>query len=155
MEDTTATTLDHPVTRTGAAARPSRSRRLLGVLAAAAAAGTVWAVAVPVLGADLAVAQSPGGPVGARTVGFGAVVGSALLAGVAGWAVLGLLERWTAHGSRIWRGIAVTVALVSLASPLTMTGGADAAVTLSVLHLVVAAVLVPALAGRPAGSVGR
>lgn len=156
MEQTTATTTrDHPTVDPPRPARPTRSHRLLAVVAAAAAAGLVWVVAVPVLGADLAVAEYPGGPVGARTVGFGAVLGSALFAGVLGWGLLAVLERWSARGRRIWRGAAVTVALLSLASPLTMTAGADAALTLSALHLAVAAVLVPALTGRRGGGAGR
>ncbi|MFC7458143.1 DUF6069 family protein [Brachybacterium sp. GCM10030267] len=147
MDRTSHLTNAHPAPRTDATARPSRLRRFMGLLAAAAMAAAVWTIAVPVLGVELDVAEVPGGPVGARTAGLAAVVGSSLLSGALGWIVLAVLERWTARGPRLWRGIAVTIAVLSLASPLTMTGDVGAAITLSLLHLVVAAVVVGAFTG--------
>ena len=84
-----------------------------------------------------------------RTVGPGAVAAAGLLAGLAAWALLALLERVLARPGRAWTVIAVVVLAVSLAGPLGAAGAAGAAV-LAGLHLVVAAVLVPGL-GRTAG----
>ncbi|OKI69648.1 DUF6069 family protein [Micromonospora sp. CB01531] len=131
-----------------AAGRPGRRRgRVLAVLAATAATLVVWAVAVPVAGVDL-VARTGGTDQSVTPV----VVGVAtLLAGLAGWALLALLERFTTRARTVWLGVAVVVLLVSLLGPLGGGVGTAATVTLVAMHLVAAGVLVPLLprtAGR-------
>jgi hypothetical protein len=130
----------------------ARTRRGLVVAGATAAALAVWMVADPVAGLDLA-AES-GGTV--RPVGPGAVATVSLLAALAGWALLAVMERLsarrrTARPRRTWAIVAVAVLVVSLAGPLG--SGADAASTavLAGMHVAVAAVLVPGLSagGRP------
>jgi hypothetical protein len=83
---------------------------------------------------------------GTEAVGPGAVVVSALLAGLAGWALLALLERFTSRARTVWLVVAAVVLLLSLAGPLG--AGADAATTavLVGMHLAVGAVLIPGLA---------
>ena len=129
--------------RAGAAgpAGSRRGSRLLAVVAAVAAAAAVWVVAVPVLGVDLRARM--GSTV--EDVGIGAVVGSALLAALLGWALLALLERRSERAAAIWSGVAGVVLLLSLAGPLTSGVGATATVVMVLMHLAVAAVLVPAL----------
>lgn len=141
-------TVDPDTTSTRRPTLRARERRLRAVTHGAVAAGAVWLLAGPVLGVELGVSDAPGGPV-TREIGLAAVLLSALAAGLVGWAVLALLERRTGRAVRIWRGTAVTVALVSLAGPVLQAGSVAAAVTLAVMHLVVAAVLVPGLAGAP------
>ncbi|MEH0845411.1 DUF6069 family protein [Micromonospora sp. CPCC 205711] len=121
--------------------RSSRRRdRALAVLAATVAALVVWVVAVPLAGVDL-VARSGAAD---RRVGPGAVVVTTVVAGLAGWALLALLERLTGRARVVWTGIAVAVLLVSLLGPLTGGVGAPATVTLLVLHLA-AGLLIPGL----------
>jgi hypothetical protein len=122
-----------------------RSRPVIAILLAAALAAGLWLLAVPGLGVDLSVAESPGGPVGERTVGLASVISSAIAAGLLGWGLLALLNRWTRRGSRVWTRIAVAVTVLSLGLPLTMAGSAFAALTLCALHVAVGAVLVPGL----------
>ncbi|MET8837040.1 DUF6069 family protein [Micromonospora sp. NPDC004540] len=124
------------------AARPVRRRdRALSVLAATAATLAVWVAADPVAGVDLAVRN--GGT--EQSVTAVAVGVSTLLAGLAGWALLALLERFTARPRAVWTGAAALVLLLSLLGPLGGGVGTAATLTLVVLHLVAAGVLVPLL----------
>lgn len=131
-----------------AAARPVRRRgRALAVLAATAATLLVWVLAVPLAGVDLA--ARPGGT--EQTVTPVAVAVATLLAGLAAWGLLALLEKFTTRSRVVWTGVAVVVLLVSLAGPLGGGVGTAATVTLVAMHLVAAIVLVPLLlrtAGR-------
>jgi Family of unknown function (DUF6069) len=68
--------------------------------------------------------------------------------GLAGWALLALLARFTARARTIWTAIAVLFALLSLAGPLSILATTEANVlALALMHLAVAAVLIPILAG--------
>ncbi|SBT66556.1 hypothetical protein GA0070622_3579 [Micromonospora sediminicola] len=131
------------------AVRPARRRdRLLTVLAATAATLLGWVVAVPLAGVELA---ARGGDGAAQRVTPVAVAVSTLLAGLAGWASLALLERLTARARPVWTVVAVLVLALSLLGPVGAGVGSAATVTLVALHLVAAAVLVPGLrrtAGR-------
>jgi Family of unknown function (DUF6069) len=76
------------------------------------------------------------------------VAGGSLVAALAGWALLALLERFTARARTIWTAIALLVALLSLAGPLSILATTEANVlALALMHVVVAAVLIPILAG--------
>lgn len=116
--------------------------RGLFVLAATAAAGMVWLVAKPLLSIDLLV--HPGGAA-AQQVGVGAVITVSLAVSLLGWGLLTLLERLTPRARTIWTGIAVAVLLLSLAGPLTSTSAASTTAVLVLMHIAVAAVLIPAM----------
>ncbi len=118
-----------------------RAVRAGAVLGAAGAAAVVWVAAVPVLGVDLAVA--PGGR--QQPVGLGAVLVTALVAGLLGWALLAALETRTRRAAAVWTGVAVAVAVLSLGGPLSAGVGAGATAVLVALHAAVAGVLIPAL----------
>ncbi|MEV7969407.1 DUF6069 family protein [Sphaerisporangium sp. NPDC088356] len=117
-------------------------RRALTVAGAAVAALAAWALAGPVAGVGLDV--QVGGAV--QHVEPVAVVVAALLAGLAAWALLALLERTTRRPGLVWTVIAFAVLVLSLLGPL---GAVDTAsvVSLAGMHLVVAAVLIPGLGG--------
>ncbi|MFF2023274.1 DUF6069 family protein [Streptomyces sp. NPDC058171] len=106
----------------------------------------VWLVADPVWGHRLRIVD------GARTLDIGVVaVGlAALLAALAGWGLLAALERFGIRRARaVWTGVAVAVLAVSFL-PLTgdgMDGGTRG--TLALMHLAVAAVLIPGLRTKP------
>ncbi|WP_219415714.1 DUF6069 family protein [Pseudonocardia nigra] len=128
---------------TSTAPSPLR-RRALAVLGGTATALAVWAVAVPVAGVDLLARTGPE----PAPVAAGAVAVAALVTGLAGWALLAVLERTTARPGRIWRVLATAVLLLSLLGPLAQGVGAAAVATLAALHVVVGAVLIPLLPRR-------
>lgn len=125
--------------------RPSVRSRALAVGAGALAALAVWVVAVPLLGVDLTVVQ--GGV--SQAVPAVATVVAALVNGLLGWGLLALLESRVRNGRRIWLGIAAAVVLLSLLGPILQAANAAAAATLVVMHLAVAAVVVPGLTRTP------
>jgi hypothetical protein len=99
--------------------------------------GGVWAVAEPIAGVRLDVRAGAAW----RHVGPAAVIVTSLPAGLAGWALLAVLERFTTKARTAWTVVTLLVLAVSLTGPLGgRTGGAAAA--LVCLHLAVAAVLI-------------
>ncbi|MFJ8923584.1 DUF6069 family protein [Streptomyces sp. NPDC102415] len=121
----------------------SARRRRLGVTALAVLAPVlVWLAADPLLGHRLRITD------GEQTLDIGALPAAlvALLASLAGWGVLAALERFGGRRARaVWTGAAVVVLALSFV-PLTgegMDGGTRAA--LALMHLAVAAVLIPGL----------
>ncbi len=132
-----------PVRVTAPSHRQLRSRAF-AVTAAVLAALLVWSVAVPLLGVDLAVRTTPGGHT-AQTIGFAFVLAVSLLASLLGWGLLAGLERRTHRAGTIWTITAGVVLLGSLTGPLTAAVTTAAAVALVLLHLSVAAVLIPLL----------
>ena len=121
-----------------------RRRRAATAAAAVVAAVVVWAVAGPLLGVDLRVAFGSGEP--PTEVGLLPVVVTSTLASLVAWALLAVLERTTARGLAVWTALAAVVLVLSLL-PLLAAGGtpAGARVALALMHLAVAAVLVPGL----------
>lgn len=109
-----------------------RTARALTVFGAVLATLAVWAIAVPLVGADLIVNSGT-----SRTH----VEPVSALAGLTGWALLALLQRWSARPIAIWTGIAVAVLVLSLLGPL---GGVTVAakLALAAMHLAAAAVLI-------------
>jgi hypothetical protein len=91
-----------------------RIHRALTVAAATTGALALWVVTGPLTGIDPSVRSA--GTV--ETVGAGAVLVSSLLAGLAAWASLAIVERLTDRPRRIWIPLAVAVFVVSLLGPL-------------------------------------
>ncbi|MGP3935090.1 DUF6069 family protein [Nonomuraea sp. KM88] len=119
-------------------------RRILTVIGASAAALAGWVLAVPVAG--IALTARMGG--GAEQVGPAAVVVASLVAGLAGWALLAVLERFVSRAGRLWTIVALAVLALSLLGPLGSAVGAASTLVLVLLHLIVGAVLVPGLPRR-------
>jgi hypothetical protein len=115
-----------------------RRRRLLAVTGATAAALAAWTLTGPVAGIDMTVHSGET----VQAIGPGAVITASLVAGLAAWASLAVLERFVTRPRRTWSAIALTVFVLSLAGPLV--GGVDTAskATLAGLHVIVAAVLI-------------
>lgn len=116
--------------------------RALGVGGAVLAAVAVWVVAVPLLGVHLLVRFGSGA---AQTVGVDYVVGASLIASLAGWALLAMLERRTSSGRSIWTVVAIVVMLVSVSLPLSVATTTGSKTVLALMHVAVAAVLIPVL----------
>jgi predicted tellurium resistance membrane protein TerC len=131
------------MTTTSPASTNLHRRRALVVLGAAAAATGVWAVVRQVGGIDLAVATASG----PAAVGLPAVVLTALVVGLTGWAVLAGLERWTRRPHRTWRVLAAGVLVLSLLGPVATALSPASMGGLIALHVAVGAALM-ALPGR-------
>lgn len=121
-----------------------RRTRLLAVAGAALAALAVWAIADPVAGVDLAVRQGPDAT--PQEIGPAAVVLVSVLAGLAAWAALAVLERLSSSARRDWTILAVAVLVLSLTGPIAAATTITGKAALAGMHLAVAAVLVPLLA---------
>jgi lysylphosphatidylglycerol synthetase-like protein (DUF2156 family) len=130
----TAATPTQAVRRTG-------GLRALAALGAAAAALAVWMVAVPLAGTELTVRLN-GVP---QELGPGTVVITSLLGGLAGWALLAVLERFGRRPRRTWTAIAVVVLVLSLAGPLGNGVHTATTIALAGMHLAVGVVLIPVL----------
>ena len=115
---------------------------MLGVVGATLAAAAVWAIEVPLLGLPL---QTQFGNTAPQEVGIGLVVVSALAGSLAGWGLLALLERRYARARTIWTWIALAFLLVSFSAPLSAGTTTATKVGLAMMHLAVAAVLIPTL----------
>jgi hypothetical protein len=139
----------HPPTRRD---RGALARRALAVISAPAAAGALWAVEVPLVGTRLAVQI---GPSSTQVIGIGPVLGAGVVAGLAGWAALEILERRVAHPRRTWTALALLVLAASLALPLLTARGTAAAVALAGLHLAVGAAVISQLRAGAAASTRR
>jgi uncharacterized membrane protein len=119
-----------------------RRNRILGVAGATLAAVAVWTIEVPLLGIRL---QTQFGNAAPQGVGIASVVLSSLAASLAGWGLLAILERRFARARTIWTGIAIAVLLLSLSVPITAGTTTTSKVALAMMHLAVAAVLIPTL----------
>ncbi|XRQ15074.1 DUF6069 family protein [Actinomadura welshii] len=122
-------------------ANDTRTRRILTVAGGAAAALALWTLAGPVTG------NGPSAETGGelREVGAVAVAAGSLVAGLAAWALLAVLERTVARPGRVWTIIAAAVLVLSMTGPLGSAADTASAATLAAMHLVVAAVLIPGL----------
>src|SRR3984893_5175373 len=134
----TSTTIEHVRPQTIGTGRT----RLLGVAGATLAAVAVWMIQVPLLGIHLLTRFGNAAP---QSVGIDAVVLSSLAGSLAGWGLLAILERRFARARTIWTGIAIAVLLASFSLPVSAGTTATTKVALAMMHLAVAAVLIPAL----------
>jgi hypothetical protein len=128
----------------GTAAR--RTGRAITVGAGAAGALLLWAVNDPWAGVDLAVRQGDT----IRHIGPAAVVLTALVAGLAGWGLLAVLERTVRRPARTFRIIALIVLALSLAGPLGSGVDTSSRLALLGMHTTVGAALILGLPGRRA-----
>jgi uncharacterized protein DUF6069 len=125
--------------------KQSRSRALCAAGGALAAA-FAWIVEVPLLGIHLNFRFGAGH---VQTIAIGQVIGVSVAASLLGWLLLALLERHTPHAWLVWTTIALAALAAlaaSLALPLAAATTTSAAAGLSVMHVTVGAVTIPAMA---------
>jgi hypothetical protein len=121
--------------------KQGRSRALSaagGVLAAVA----VWITEVPLLGIDLKIRFGSGH---VQTIGIGQIIGVALAVSLLGWLLLAILEKRTPHAWLEWTITALVVLVASLALPLSAATTTAATVALIVMHVAVAAIVMPSM----------
>lgn len=122
------------------------------VASAVLAAVGVWIVAALLLNVDLTVraftarAGSPG--LTTRNIAPDDVIAVPSGVGLGGWAALACLEHLTRHAAAVWLATALPAVILSLAGPFTATT-VSALISLSCMHLAVAAVLIPGLILEP------
>jgi membrane-associated HD superfamily phosphohydrolase len=123
------------------ASRPPAVRHGLAVAGAVLAAVMVRLIAAAT-GTTLRVTP-PGQSM--LTVSLPMVVTIALAASLAGWAALVVLRRITRRAHTVWTGLAVVALLASLVPLSSVQTTASARVFLALMHIAVAAVLIPGL----------
>jgi hypothetical protein len=122
-----------------------RTARLMAVAAAVVAALAVWLVAELAFGMELQAPALDGSGKASDISALDVAIVATLLS-LAGWGLLALLERLTAHARRAWLIVAPLALVLSLGTPLSGTGVSSAnRIVLVLLHLAVGAVLIPAL----------
>lgn len=117
---------------------PRTRRRALAVVAAVVVTLAVWLVG-HLAGADYWITDSQG------SVRIDALVTTqvTVILGLAGWAVLALLERLTRYGTRIWTVLAVLIVALSMLPVALVEATTATRVALVAVHLAVGAVLIP------------
>ena len=126
-----------------------RRHGLLAVGGGVLAPAVVWLVS-QATGVNLSVSL-PGQPT--MVIGLAMVAATALLAGLAVWGLLVVLEHFFAQARAIWTGAALVGLLASFGAPASVQTTGSARLTLLLMHLSVAAALIPVLRGttRAAG----
>lgn len=122
-------------------------KRRLAVVAGAVVAAVVLYLILTVIVGDLN-APAPTGQEG--TINVGMVIFSSAFASLLAWALLAVLEKFTAKARVIWTVVAAVVFVLSLGGPLGGDVDTGSRVGLLLLHVVVAAVLIPMLPSRSA-----
>lgn len=129
----TSATTSHP-TRASVAAP-------LAVVAASGAAVAVW-LAAWVNGTELLVTPPGHSPM---VVALPAVAGTAMAAGLVGWAALAVLRRVTRRARTLWTALALATLVASFALILSVQASVGVRAFLTLMHVAVAAVLVPSM----------
>ncbi|GLZ44890.1 hypothetical protein Acsp06_10750 [Actinomycetospora sp. NBRC 106375] len=123
-----------------AATTGSRVRtRALGIVGAVAAALVAWGIGA-LIGADYWITDS----MGSARVDITATIGTTVVLGLLGWGVLALAEKVSRHGRTAWTVLAVVVTAASLVPIVLVEATTPTRVGLTLVHLAVAAVLIPA-----------
>jgi uncharacterized protein DUF6069 len=140
------------MTVTTASATTSRLTRAtsaapVAVVGATGAAVAVWLIAW-LSGTELRITP-PGQP--AMVVALPAVAGTALAAGLVGWVALAFLRRVTRRARTPWTALAVAALVASFAPILSVQASVGVRAILGLMHVAVAAVLVPGLRRTVAG----
>ena len=136
MTNQTASGTANRAAATTARPAPRRQRAAVPVLATGAALA-VWAVAAALTDGPQIVAAAT-----TQQVGPVEVLVSALVASLAGWGLLALLERRSAHPRRSWTTVALVALTASLAGPIGSGADATSTTTLLLLHLTVGVVVI-------------
>jgi hypothetical protein len=131
------------VTTRAPAVRVAARRPGLTAVAGATTANALLWTAGRLAGVDFAL-NDPGGTQ-AHALSLPEIAGFSLLVTLLGWGSLALLRRISKRGNQIWLVLATAVLLLSFVPIGLEHAGAGTKAMLTVIHLVVAAALVPVL----------
>lgn len=123
-----------------------RRRRLLAVVGGVLAAEAIWLVAEVGFGVHLQAPAGNGYPQ-PMDIGPATIAAASATLSLLGWGVMAVLERFTSRARGVWLTVSLLALVASLGMPLSGAGvsAADRAV-LVLMHLTVAAIVVPVLA---------
>lgn len=121
-------------------ARQRRTHRAWVVAAAAAITGLAW-LAGHLAGVTYLVVT----PVDVRPITLSLVAAGTAASGSAGWAVLAVLERYTSRARTAWTALALAVLTSSIVPIFVFPADAPTRATLTLLHCLAAAILIPGL----------
>jgi hypothetical protein len=127
--------------------------RPLAVVLAVLAALAVWGLSALVFGINVQQPAFGTGP--PQDLTAGPIVVASLVAGLAAWLALAVLERLTRHARAAWVALATLVLAASLEAPLSGRGiDEQSRLVLTLLHLTVGALLIVLLSrtSTPASS---
>ena len=144
---------------TTAAAVPGTSKgrtRALCAAGGALAGALAWTVEVPLLGIRLNFRY---GTSHIEIIAVSQIIAASLAASLLGWLLLAVLDRRTPHARVLWTSIVLVGLAASVALPLaaatTTATTTSAIVGLAVMHLVVGAAVIPAMARTARRRVAR
>jgi hypothetical protein len=120
-----------------------RAGRIVAIAIAATATGLAW-----LLGRLAHVDYIVDTPIGTRKITLALTVVATVAAGIAGWVVIALLERYTSSPRGVWIALTLVVLVVSIVPVFWTAANLDTQLMLTALHCVAAAVLIPALPQR-------
>ncbi|HEY1441700.1 MAG TPA: DUF6069 family protein [Mycobacterium sp.] len=120
-----------------------RAGRIVVIAIAATATGLAW-----LLGRLAHVDYIVDTPIGTRKITLALTVVATVAAGIAGWVVIALLERYTSSPRGVWIALTLVVLVVSIVPVFWTAANLDTQIMLTALHCVAAAVLIPALPQR-------
>jgi hypothetical protein len=118
----------------------SQAGRVVAILIAAAATDLAW-----LLGRWAHVDYLADTPIGTRHITLAMTTVATAAAGIAGWAVIALLERYASAVRRAWVALSLTVLVLSIVPVFWTTANLGTQLMLTALHCVAAAILIPAL----------
>lgn len=121
-------------------------RRGIVVLVAAALTCVAWLV-----GRMAGVSYIAETPLGTREITLELTAVATVVSGLIAWTVVAVLERYTASARALWITAGLIVLAASIIPVFTTTAEPATKVTLSALHCVAAAVLIPGLLPRSPG----
>ena len=127
-----------------------RAGRVVAIAIAATATGLAW-----LLGRMAHVDYIVDTPIGTREITLALTIVAAVAAGIAGWVVIALLERYTSSPRGVWIALALVVLVVSIVPIFWTTANLGTQLMLTALHCVAAAVLIPALPQRHTAATRR
>jgi hypothetical protein len=117
--------------------------RVVAIGSAAAATGLAW-----LLGRLADVDYIVDTPTGTRQITLALTIVATVAAGLAGWIVIALLERYTSSPRGVWIALTMVVLVLSIVPVFFTTANLGTQLMLTALHCVAAAVLIPALPRR-------
>jgi Family of unknown function (DUF6069) len=125
----------------GSVMRTGRTARRVIVIAAAAVANVLAWLAGRHAHVDYIVQT----PLGARQITLLLVIVATMVSGLAGWAVLSVLERHTSNTGRAWIVLAALVLASSIVPIFVLRADLDTRLALTTLHCLAAAILIAGL----------
>jgi hypothetical protein len=106
------------------------------------ATSLVWLI-THLLGVSLRVDQHNGQ--GPQAIGLPLIAGLTLVVSLLGWGALALMERYIKRAVTVWSVLAFAVLLLSFTAILLVGASVGTKTTLSMIHITVAAMLIPTL----------